>query len=145
MIINNAFCSNIEKRVSVWVGRTAPPGLLLVMPLPPNRFSGGTLSYITQHVYAASPRNGNEKENQHVNPCVNLTTVAGKSHLRLKSGFTLLELQVTANCSPSLRMTLPFWDSVTAGGSSGTAWKDQKQHYCNWWLIVITKLFCIRI
>lgn len=84
-----------------------------------------------------------EKENQHVNPCVNLTTVAGKSHLRLKSGFTLLELQVTANCSPSLRMTLPFWDSVTAGGSSGTGWKDQK-HYCNWWLIVITKLFCIR-
>lgn len=85
--------------------------------------------------------NGNKKENQHVNPCVNFTTAAGKSHLRLKSGLTLLELQVTANCSPSLRMTLPFWESVTAGGSSGTGWKDQKQHYCSCWLIVMTKVF----
>lgn len=103
-------------------GQHSTPGPLLVTPLPPNRLSGATLSYITQHVYAVSPPNGNEKENQHINPCVNLTTVAGKSHLKLKSGLTLLELQVTANGSPSLRMTLPFWDSVSAGGSSGTGW-----------------------
>lgn len=80
-----------------------------------------------------------KRENQLVNPCVNLTTAAGKSHLRLKSGLTLLELQVTANCSPSLRMTLPFWESVTAGGSSGTGWEDQERHYCIRWLIMITQ------
>lgn len=93
--------------------------------------------------YTVLTPSGKEKENQHVNPCVNLTTVAGKSHLRLKSGLTLLELQVTANSSPSLRMTWPLWESVTAGGSSGTGWKDWKQPYCCWWLIVITKLFCM--
>lgn len=71
------------------------------------------------------------EENEPVNPYVNLTAAEGKSHLRLKSGLTLVELQVISNCSPFLRITLSFWDSMTTGGNSGTGSRDQKLHYHN--------------
>ena len=55
-----------------------------------------------------------------VNLYINLTAVEGKLHLRLKSGLTLVELQVSSNFSPLLKMTVFFWDSVMTGGASGT-------------------------
>ena len=67
-----------------------------------------------------------ETEEKPVSPFISLTAVEGKSHLTLKSGLTLVELQVTSNCSPFLRITVSFWDSAITGGTSGTARRDKK-------------------
>lgn len=62
-----------------------------------------------------------------LSPYINLTAVEGKSHLRLKSGLTLVELQVSSNCSPFFRITVSFWDSVITGGISGTGSRCAKR------------------
>lgn len=68
------------------------------------------------------------------NPYVNLTAVEGKSHLRLKFKFTLVELQVISNRSPFLRITVSFSDSMISGGTSGTGSIDHNRdyHVCCW-------------
>lgn len=67
---------------------------------------------------------------------MNLTAVEGKSHLTLKSGLTLVELQVISNGSPFLRITVSFLDSVTTGGTSGTGSRNVKAalsyHIIDW-------------
>lgn len=68
-----------------------------------------------------------DKELQ-INPWIILTAVDGKSHLRMTSALTLEELQVSSNCSPVLKMTLSFWDSVITGRNSGTESRDSKSN-----------------
>lgn len=50
-----------------------------------------------------------------------LTASLGKSHLRMRSGLALDELQVNLNSSPFLRITFSFCDRSIMGGLSGAS------------------------